>query len=151
MGNCMGVKCKCRNKSLSLGSGWNYSDVYRKASEDIKNGLYGEEMKQLINETGLVSIDANYRAYLCEDCGYIDALVCCDLYRPNCAVHSHNNSCSLLKECEHFCPICKKKLTKLDERDIKRMKCPKCGEKYSNYTFSLENGEELEELVGLWD
>lgn len=160
MGNCVGVKCKCRNESLYLGSGFSYSDIYEKASRDIKDGLYGEEMKRLMKEVKLATIDANYRAYRCEDCGYIDALVCCDLYKPNnievdrdifdlCC--ENYGDYVLLKECKHFCPSCGKVLTKLDEEKIRKMVCPKCGEKYGNYTFLLRDGEEAEDLCGVWD
>lgn len=190
MGSCVGVKCKCRNKELHLGTGLLYPTLYQKTITGIRNSKYGEEMQQLANATELVTVDVTYKPYRCEKCGHIEAAICLDLYKPNDiesakrtvvgnwtafgATISHtvgelgdwpywifNENCNkkegnyiMLKKYEHLCPSCKRKMTELDEKKVKNMRCPKCGEQYGNFRWVWEkNGEkiEMEDLVGIWD
>ena len=60
-----------------------YPSTYQEILDDVKNGKYGKEMKKLVDETELATVDASFRTYRCKKCGRIESSPRLDLYKPN--------------------------------------------------------------------
>ena len=83
MGYGMTIQCKCQAWEVACGVGFGYPMAYQETLSDIKAGKYGEEMKKLVNETELVTVDADCKVYYCPQCGQVNSYQCLNLYQPN--------------------------------------------------------------------
>lgn len=178
MGYGVNINCKCGSKELILGVGMAFPMVYQETMKDIKNGKYGKEMAKLANETELVTVDAELTPYLCENCGFIEANQCLDLYKPNdieaakkvvignwtAAEPRSNKTVGELGDWPYWTPPSN------DEDDFRENEgdyvllkeyehmCPKCKKMMKKVTENLENikcpkcGEKYKTFPGvLWD
>ena len=167
MGYGITVHCKCRDKDLMLGVGLGYPMVYAETMDDIRSGKYGEEMKGLVNSGEYIAVDAEYYMYFCEGCGAVESFQALNLYEPKDAekvgkrvtnrwsagdakntmtveemgglpyFNSNDEDYKLLKEYKHVCPECGKVMKKIDEEELAKKTCPKCGEKYEAFESIL--------------
>ena len=141
MGYGLNVSCKCQNKELMLGVGLGFPMVYEETMDDIKSGKYGKEMKDLVNSTELVAVDATSEIYFCEKCGDVECLQPLDLYAPkdaekikkrivgrwSAAEPQHNETIEELGELPYWTPR-----DDVENGDYVLLKeyihvCPKCG------------------------
>ena len=83
MGYGINIHCKCRDRELMLGVGMGFPMVYQETMQNIRDGKYGKEMKRIVEENELITVDASLVPYLCENCGLIEENICLDLYRPS--------------------------------------------------------------------
>lgn len=167
MGYGLNIHCGCRDKELMLGVGLGYPMVYRETVEDIKAGKYGIEMKDLMNSGKYVAVDAENYIYYCDECGCVESMMALDLYEPkdiekvekrvvgrwsaaepaqNKTVkdlgelpyfNSDDEDFALLKEYKHVCPKCGKVMRKINEEELEKKTCPRCGEKYQMFSGIL--------------
>lgn len=167
MGYGLNIHCGCRDKELMLGVGLGYPMVYRETVEDIKAGKYGIGMKDLMNSGKCVAVDAENYMYYCDECGCVESMMALDLYEPkdikkveervvgrwsaaepvqNKTVkdlgelpyfNSDDEDFALLKEYKHVCPKCGKVMRKINEEELGKKTCPRCGEKYQMFSGIL--------------
>lgn len=160
MGYGINISCKCQDKELLLGAGLGYPMVYQETVDDIKAGKYDSEMKDLMNSSKYVAVDAEKYIYYCEECGCVECMTALDLYEPkdikkveervvgrwSAAEPAQNKTVKelgelpyfnsddedfvLLKEYKHVCPKCGKVMRKIDEEELFEKTCPTCGERY---------------------
>ena len=152
MGRGIGLKCsKCGNEySANTGIGFLYPQVYQKTLEDIKNGKYGKEWKDLALSEDLVAVDAESYLYICGECGHWDVEKGLSLYIPNDVnelmkkeygdktvkqrgevpyVMSDDlrNDYHLLKGWDHKCPKCGASMHMATRSEETSIPCPACG------------------------
>ena len=82
MGYGVRIRCKCRSSDLMLGCGFSYPMVYQEIMDAMKKGEYGDEIKDLVNNTEFVAVNAENEAYYCDKCGKATARKSLDLYKP---------------------------------------------------------------------
>ena len=167
MGYGINISCKCQDKELLFGAGLGYPMVYQETVEDIRSGKYGSEMRDLMNSSKYVAVDAEKYIYYCDECGCVECMTALDLYGPKDTTkvgervvgrwsaaepaqnktvkelgklpyfNSDDEDFVLLKEYKHICPECGKVMRKVDEEELKEKTCPKCGEKYQMFSGIL--------------
>ncbi len=122
-----------------------YSEVYREKFAEIAAGAYGTELKELIDNTDNVFIDAREVLYICSSCNRWELGTDVTLYMAN-------DPDSILKEYEiktaadwglvpyrtkdyhvlnrhyHKCKKCGRRMHKASEEEEQNLSCPKCGE-----------------------
>ena len=152
MGSGFEYKCSKCNKEygITLGIGMMYPVVYKELVDDVKNGAFGEEWKQLFDETENVAVDAENRVYICHDCGsWIEekglSLYVADneyalkdvkkglpiFYGDDSipAMMGQKPKYRLLKEYEHKCKKCCAKMREASKEELYSLPCPDCGAK----------------------
>ena len=154
MGVGINVSCKCRNKSYMLGIGMLFPDTYKKTVDKIKAGKYGDEGKNIMDTIKYAVVDIESSLYLCKHCGNLIQAEPMDYYAPKdvskvakldygiktvegwgevpywAPYMDFDHNFSLIKKTAHTCPICKHEMTRVDEEQLSKEKCPKCGEHY---------------------
>ena len=85
MGNGLYFECKkCRNKySVLLGVGMIYPTVYKKFTERITAGEYGEDLKKAFTETKYAVVNAENMVFICDKCHNWEPGQNPSVYAPN--------------------------------------------------------------------
>lgn len=152
MGNGLKLECKCGFElTASLGIGFLYPMVCEKTLQSIKDGAYGEELKDLANNTPNVAVHHEASLFLCDHCGDIVVEEEIDLCTPIkkrkgnqkfCSVIDYPEDITYVMRCdigdtykvihsvEHKCSKCGNPLRVIKQtpKVLNSLKCPKCKE-----------------------
>ena len=153
MGKGYAYRCKkCRNKySVHLGVGMRYPSVYQEKLAEIARGVYGTELKDLINSTDYVAIDASRVIYICSSCNKWELGTDVTLYAPNDPESISKKQYGIktveewgyvpyvldwelkrdyhvLKRYYHKCEKCGQFMHKASSEEEQNLQCPECGE-----------------------
>ncbi len=146
----MGRSFTCRKcgkeYDVFWGIGFRFPLIYEELLEDIKNGKYGQEWKDLVLRGEHVAVDAEDCVYLCKKCGHWDAEPNLSLYAPNdpeaimkkeaaeeekvssyVMSYELKKDYHLLKRRLHKCPECGGLMHRATDSEISRLRCPDCG------------------------
>ncbi len=84
MGSGYIVGCKKCNKDyqLFLGIGMGYHFEYEEVMNQIKSGIFGKRMQEIVNDDEFVAVDAEDKLYVCDKCGDWGVDKSLDLYKP---------------------------------------------------------------------
>lgn len=151
MGSGYMYKCrKCKNEyTVRLGGGMSFPAVYRQVLNDIKSGVYGDELGELANSHQYTAVNAIRWVYICNHCGnwksdyILDLYVPTDIekiaktkygvktvdewgYVPYVMPYSLRANYKLLKRFIHKCPDCGKRTHKASEKELQKLPCPNC-------------------------
>lgn len=157
MGEILKINCKCssdHNKSRTyyLGSGMftfmQHNEIIRK----IKLGKYGKEYKEIVDKKPYCVVDINKSIFICPKCKSLKSECVFNLYAPKHIDINKikNNQCyydffinrhnyTLMKERIHLCSNCETKMNRISIKELQKMNCPRCGEKY------------IATVIGDWD
>ena len=149
----MGKIFKCENCGESfitmMGIGMNFPFEYQEIVNDIKNGKYGEEFKDLMLSREGVVVDLEKCLYICDKCGSAEQNFCFDFYVPKkqediekVTKDSFYVTPSELKEdyelilkIEHTCDKCNSEMRKVEINETVTLECPECGSKMKEDGF----------------
>lgn len=136
MGRGISLICECGKKeNITLGVGMLYPDVLEDTLEEIRNGVYGDEWKDLYISKEDVEVDVKKYLFYCKVCGHWEIALGLDMYEPN-----HPEGERLLKEYAHRCPKCEAVMEKTDNIDdgiFKNLSCKMCGKKMRRKGFLM--------------
>ncbi len=126
---------------LATGVGEMYGEEYKGVVKDIKDGVYGEDFKNLMLSRNDVIVDLEKNLYICDKCGEWTVNYCFDFYVPKTkeeseraskkgfCVYPHelkeNYECIL--KVEHTCEKCKSGMRKVAPNEEVSLKCEMCG------------------------
>ena len=152
MGTGYNFKCKkCHYEyMLFLGIGMRFPSKYRECLNDIKEGKYGEEWKQLALSQEYIAVDASKYLYFCNFCGNWEISYSLSLYKPKdpnsvlnqqfgiktvrewgyvpyVTPHELEHDYTFIKSYVHKCSKCGKRMHKTDTEQLTSSACPKCG------------------------
>lgn len=155
MGRGISYICKHCNKKedLFFGIGFMFMEVYQETVNEIKEGKYGAEWKQLYQSREYVVVNAEPYLYYCKKCGRWEMTRCMDLYVPKDEKELKKeqfgkktveewgeipyvfgrelkDEYDILKAYNHDCPDCAEPMTCIEDEDALdelRLKCNKCG------------------------
>ena len=162
MGSGFEYKCsKCKKEyGITLGIGMLYPVVYKELVDEIKNGSFGEEWKQLFEETENIAVDAENRVYICPGCGSWIEERGLSLYVPDNeyalkdvkkglpifygddsipAMMGQKPKYRLIKEYEHKCTKCGSNMREASKEELHLLPCPECGSKPDQDSISFLN------------
>ena len=162
MGFGYNFKCnECGHEyGYGIGVGFMFPKVYMDLLEDVKDGEYGEEWRELATNTPYVAIDAEERLYVCRKCGYwltdagltlyapadVEALKAETKDTPWAVGFAYPNVpyvdsedirkyYRVLKKYIHKCPKCDSRMRRARYEELDNLPCPECGGKPNpNYT-----------------
>ena len=153
MGN--GIKLECKkcgfDITASLGIGFLYPIVCEKTLQRIKDGEFGDEFKDLANNTPNAAVHQEESLFVCDKCGDIVVDDVIDLCVPIKGVRCGQKFCSCIDypdnityvmrsdigdtykvvcSVEHKCSKCNDsiRVIKQTPKVLKSLKCPKCKE-----------------------
>lgn len=121
MGRGLCYKCsKCGKEYRAfIGVGFMYPTVYSEVFHDMKNGKYGQEMKEAV-ELPAASVDAVKYLYICKKCNNwtVDY---------GLSVYDDSKSHQLIKRYVHKCDKCGGVMHRASNAEKNSLKCPECG------------------------
>ena len=167
------IRCGCQKEEVLDGVGMAFPMVYKETVDDIKAGKYGDEMKYIMKNMNLVTVDATSKIYHCKKCGHLETMKVLNLYIPKdiekakkksigrwtAAEPNRNTTVGELGEFPYWIP------NGDDSKDFimfykYKHDCPICGTKMSSVKIRKISGEkcpkcgknyEVQELNILWD
>lgn len=147
----LGIEYRCskcdQQYEVSLGFGFLYRMTYKNVVDEIHNGKYGQELKDLMNSTDNVAVDAVETLFYCSECGSWEVLPDLSLYIAcnDIAIEDVKQGSPviptierkdfpqyrLLKKYDHICPKCNKPMQGVNDNEYNklsglRLSCPKC-------------------------
>ena len=150
MGKGYGYKCKkCGHEYTALpGVGRMYPVISRNILAEIADGVYGEEWKDLVQNTPYAAINASTFIYICNHCRRWEQGTDLTLYEPDDPDQVANTlfwgktdmDCigvlplglrteyHVLKRRYHMCEKCGRRMHKASAEEEQNLPCPKCGE-----------------------
>ena len=155
---------KCgKDYDVFWGIGFRFPQAYKELLEDIKDGKYGQEWKDLVLRGEHVAVDAEDDVYLCRKCGHWVAEPNLSLYVPNdpeakmkkdetkeeeapsyVTSYELKEDYHLLKRRLHRCTECGGIMHRATAAEISRLRCPYCG------GVPEENDNQNQGMI-LWD
>lgn len=150
MGWGYGYKCKkCKKEySIRMGVGMMMPRVFKRTLEEINEGYWGKECKEVLNSERFVAPDIEKELYICRSCGNWRTEQNMNMYAPNdletiiqkfgTNILEENGNVPyvmrwelktdyhLIKKWIHICE-CGKRLHKATEKEMKNLVCPYCG------------------------
>ena len=151
MGEGHEIKCKnCGNEyAVTTGIGIAFPIVYEETVERIRDGEYGEELKDLFLSKPYLAVNCENDLFVC-DCGHWVTEENLDIYEPieeelkrkresAGAIHGYvmwedlKEDYKLIRHHVHVCPECGKEMKRIKRPDYYvrtyGLKCPECGTK----------------------
>ena len=143
---------KCGHKySVFPGVGMMYPQVYRQKLDEIAEGAYGTERKNLVEKTSYAAIDAEEIIYICRSCNRWETGTDITLYAPDDPESISKKQYGIktveewgyvpyvtgwdlkedyhvLKRYYHKCEKCGRRMHKASEAEMQNLPCPECGE-----------------------
>ena len=141
MGSGYTYRCsRCgKEYATQLGIGYMFSTFYKDQIDAIRNGLYGPEWQRLFQENDGVALDAENKAYVCNECGNWQVEIDGSLYVPNDDSYKNDSGYvmsfdleekyHLLKRKEHKCQKCGSVMREATDEELPMLPCPDCGGK----------------------
>lgn len=128
MGRGLAYKCsKCgKEYSAFIGMGYMFPTEYCEVFHDMKNGKYGPDMQEAIEQPG-VNVDAVKHLYICKKCNNWTVDYGLSLYDAN-------KDNKIIKRYVHKCEKCGGVMHRASSAEKNSLPCPKCG-------GAPENGE----------
>ena len=128
-----GFKIKCKKcgyeREFSLGVGFLYPQVYKQTIEEINEGKFGEEYKELMQKHPDSEVDISTYIYYCPK--YYKYILDQDnsLYKPTDNFYEYDT----LYQWKHICPKCGKEMIKMNDEEFllnlekEMFHCENCG------------------------
>ena len=126
--------CGCEY-GVFTGTGFMFPEVYKRIETAIRDGKYGEELKEAYGSLNDPAIDCDRHFYECQHCGHWTVEEGLDLYEskdenkvtkaefvPNYVL---DTDYELVRRNPHICPKCGNEMKRDD--DIREVNCPECG------------------------
>lgn len=145
-------KCeKCgREYSVVLGGGMLYPEDYKLFTDEIRQGKYGDKLKDLFLSTKYAAVNADRFLYYCENCGHWEVKQDLTIYAPKdpekiakkqygiknveewgevpyMSAFDLKEDYRVLKRHYEKCSVCGNRMKKLSDCDDIVIKCPECG------------------------
>ena len=133
MGSGKAYKCsKCGKKYYALtGIGFMFPTVYENVMDDIKNGKYGQERKELASKEKNVAVDAERHLYVCGKCHHWSTEYGLSLYTlsepEDLPYMADIKGAHILKRYTHKCEKCGAMMHKATKEEEISLPCPDCG------------------------
>ena len=133
------LKCnKCDSEfEVYIGISSLFPMVYQQTIDEIKEGKYGEKIKDIFESVPNAAVDAGSYLYKCDRCGYWEETPGLSIYAPNdpedredtyVADPAHDHKYHIYKRHVHVCPKCRKRMRRISElEELNQLKCPNCG------------------------
>ena len=143
-------KCGYRANGFE-GVGFAFPRIYQEVQRDARDGRYGREIQQFLEEHPGGQVSAERIMVVCEDCGHIESVPQLNMYVPKDGYdpakaergrwsvafphegavyltgYEFSEHYTLVKKYQHICERCGGKM-KRPPRDQKEFRCPVCGE-----------------------
>lgn len=155
-----GYSCICwrchKFYDVDLGIGFEYFDYYEQLKSEIKEGIYGAELKSYADAHENFEVDGERTLFYCEKCGTWEVTEPKDIYvakKETSDIPFHSSlldrtKYELVYENHIACKKCGQTMKRLyedDFLDIKKkvninglgLRCPKCGRKFI-FTFESD-------------
>ena len=119
--------------SIQYGIGMLFPQEYEKVMSAIKDGQYGDDMRDAAAETPGIAVDAGMHLYVCPACGTWMNDYGLTLYEPNqpdqqerpyVMLYELRSDYHVRKRYLHKCPTCRKVMHRFVEGD--KVVCPQC-------------------------
>jgi rubrerythrin len=138
MGTGLIMQCpNCEEEQLfDAGIGYFFPQVYKEIVQDIKNGVYGAEIRKVLEENDNAYVNAENLIYHCEACDFYDMHPCLDVYilesdREYAMPYDFEGREPIFKY-PHICPECGAPLKQVSIDEFAKLaahgkvKCPHC-------------------------
>ena len=137
MGTGLNFKCNCKNRpegrNFYLGVGMHYPHACAETMQEMRDGGYGDEWRQVVTEYPDGAVDCERQIYLCDKCGHFEVDEVRDYYIPT-ESNNHNGCCvwdaksdeyQLIRRFSHICPKCQSEM-RIANPEADTLVCPDC-------------------------
>lgn len=76
------VRCGCQEESVLDGVGMGLPSLYQETVRKIRDGKFGNEIKNIVENVRIFTVDVTDAMYHCKKCGHLETMQILNIYVP---------------------------------------------------------------------